>query len=657
MAGNKIYYTRIQRPGQLGIWTEGPQLPEFSLFHAAAASNGFLYVLGGEHYNGRLQISNKVYVSRINSDGSPGAWQNAAPLPQPLFLHNAAVWGGMIYVTGGWSSKGLSNQVYSASIQADGSLGPWSALSSLPEAVYTHATVQDGTLYILGGVIHQGLDIQSEVYYALIQPDKTLASWQTTTPLTDPLSNHAAAVAGGRVYVLGGWTGQTATNAVHSAAILSNKALGDWEISTSLPAPLYMHAATVANDVLYVSGGSDGTRSRNEVYAMPLETKLVATIDFNPNTLNLLSRGRVVTCYIEFPAFAAKAADIDPASVVIVSVNNAPVQPLSALARPTEVEDGNGAADLMVKFDRSEFAQRLGLGDNRVGIEGRLRNGKIFTGADTVWAISPSARKAIVRALLQPALHSGAQFAMGLLNSKGGRVFNESRSGVDIPEGATGGGLITVNPETPDADEQKRRESATKAKGLIETGPGAEFGPDGTRFDKPVTLELAYDPQSLKSREHEDTLQVHYWNSAKGEWEALGSQVDKTAHAVRAQTSHFSLYKVFAGGEPAVSDPASAPLSFGEIYVFPNPARAGAKPVIHVEVGKADQVIIKIYNVAGQQVHEASIDRAAQIIGSEYAYEHAWEGHIPSGVYFYVVEAKKSGYASIRRTGKLAVVR
>ena len=72
-------------------------------------------------------------------------------------------------------------------------------------------------------------------------------------------------------------------------------------------------------------------------------------------------------------------------------------------------------------------------------------------------------------------------------------------------------------------------------------------------------------------------------------------------------------------------------------------------------------VTIKIFDVSGQQVHEAGLDRPPTVIndgtGPKYAYEYACDGHIPSGVYFYTVEAKKSGQGSIRKAGKLAVVR
>jgi len=43
--------------------------------------------------------------------------------------------------------------------------------------------------------------------------------------------------------------------------------------------------------------------------------------------------------------------------------------------------------------------------------------------------------------------------------------------------------------------------------------------------------------------------------------------------------------------------------------------------------------------------------------GMEYAYEYKWEGHIPSGVYLYTVEAEKSGHVPLRKAGKFSVVR
>jgi hypothetical protein len=120
-----------------------------------------------------------------------------------------------------------------------------------------------------------------------------------------------------------------------------------------------------------------------------------------------------------------------------------------------------------------------------------------------------------------------------------------------------------------------------------------------------------------------------------------------------------------ASAANALVDPAAASadpsFTLRDVYVFPNPAVAGAKPVIHVAVGMADSLTIRIYNIAGQQVHETTLDRTPAIIddgsGPKYAYEYAWEGHIPSGVYLYSIEAKKNGFSSIRKAGRFGVVR
>lgn len=114
------------------------------------------------------------------------------------------------------------------------------------------------------------------------------------------------------------------------------------------------------------------------------------------------------------------------------------------------------------------------------------------------------------------------------------------------------------------------------------------------------------------------------------------------------------------GGVGFAAGPLDATFGLRDIYAFPNPAVGGQRPVIHAAVGVADRVTIRIYDIAGQPVHEATVD-APQVIddggGPQYAYEYPWGGHIPSGVYLYSVTAEKAGNAPIKRIGKLAVVR
>ncbi|MFH1957032.1 MAG: FlgD immunoglobulin-like domain containing protein [bacterium] len=97
----------------------------------------------------------------------------------------------------------------------------------------------------------------------------------------------------------------------------------------------------------------------------------------------------------------------------------------------------------------------------------------------------------------------------------------------------------------------------------------------------------------------------------------------------------------------------------GEIYSYPNPAKRGKKPTIHVECGIADKVQIKIYNIAGELVYTKELSgNEFTIVRGKYAYEHAWNiSDIASGVYLYSVKALKEGEGDITEVKKLAVIK
>jgi len=113
-----------------------------------------------------------------------------------------------------------------------------------------------------------------------------------------------------------------------------------------------------------------------------------------------------------------------------------------------------------------------------------------------------------------------------------------------------------------------------------------------------------------------------------------------------------SSYSVLAGPDPE--------FKLGEVYVYPNPAKGGAAPTLHLECGIADKVNIKMFTVSGREAHEYTITASPVALddgnGLSYAYEYTWQGHIPSGVYYYFIEAERAG-KKIKKTGKFAVVR
>ncbi|HUU63183.1 MAG TPA: hypothetical protein VMX96_04595 [Dehalococcoidia bacterium] len=106
-----------------------------------------------------------------------------------------------------------------------------------------------------------------------------------------------------------------------------------------------------------------------------------ATIDFDPDTLNLGSNGKWVTVYIEL----LTGYDVEEIDVSTVRFNGI----VCAESKPTDIGDydKDGVPDLMVKFDRSEVQSILTPGEQvEVTIAGEV-NSITFEGRDIIRVI------------------------------------------------------------------------------------------------------------------------------------------------------------------------------------------------------------------------------------------------------------------------------
>jgi hypothetical protein len=127
------------------------------------------------------------------------------------------------------------------------------------------------------------------------------------------------------------------------------------------------------------------------IYRADISYKLgiKATIDFDPDTLSLKSKGKWVTVYIELP----EGYDVNDINVGTVMLNyRVPAEP-----RPTGVgdHDDDGIPDLMVKFDRAAVQRILPVGDEvKVTVTGQVEGerrvvvaGIPFEGSDFIRVI------------------------------------------------------------------------------------------------------------------------------------------------------------------------------------------------------------------------------------------------------------------------------
>ncbi len=111
---------------------------------------------------------------------------------------------------------------------------------------------------------------------------------------------------------------------------------------------------------------NDGASDTDTCIVTILSKVLSTTIDIDPDTLNLKSKGRWITCYIDLPT-GYDVNDIDIGTVM--------------LEETIPAEWGDIQNDtLMVKFDRSEVEDMLSPGTYNLKVRGELTDGTVFEG-------------------------------------------------------------------------------------------------------------------------------------------------------------------------------------------------------------------------------------------------------------------------------------
>lgn len=125
--------------------------------------------------------------------------------------------------------------------------------------------------------------------------------------------------------------------------------------------------------------------SDNELAYDEFLLQMVAiTVDFDPDTLNLESKGKWVTVYIELP----EGYDVNKIDVSSILLNDT----VRAIVKPTEIGDydDDGIPDLMVKFNRSSVIELISKDDDKVTltVSGKFTDGVIFTGEDTIKVVN-----------------------------------------------------------------------------------------------------------------------------------------------------------------------------------------------------------------------------------------------------------------------------
>ena len=140
----------VHASGELSLWTTLNNL-NYTIFGCPAlAINNRIYVFSGR--NGEFYFSS-IESATVNQDGTLSDWTAISYLTTPQFLSAAVEYNNRVYVSGGESNSGIIlSTIESATVNKDGTFSDWTVISNMGIQLEDHASVvANDYLYLIAG--------------------------------------------------------------------------------------------------------------------------------------------------------------------------------------------------------------------------------------------------------------------------------------------------------------------------------------------------------------------------------------------------------------------------------------------------------------------------------------------------------------------------
>lgn len=238
-------------------------MPEPREKAGAAVIGDHLYVIGGQTA-GKVAAA-ATLMADIDAEGNVANWRETSPLPGPLLYtgNSTVARGPIIYVCGGNINDGVQNTaadfVVMAAQREDGNLSRWITSERFPGPGLQAATAvaSNSHLYVIGGA-DTANNPQPVVYHAAFRRDGLLESWGRGPDMPRGLWFHMAGIANNRIYVWGGTNPAGVNGSVDTtivADILPDGSLSPWRTLPPLPNRLYFSASASLDNTLFNFSG------------------------------------------------------------------------------------------------------------------------------------------------------------------------------------------------------------------------------------------------------------------------------------------------------------------------------------------------------------------------------------------------------------------
>ena len=238
-------------------WKELPNTPSKRTEVAVAVLDNNIYVVGGFTQKG---IADQVEVW----DSESGEWSKIPPLPKPLHHTTASAVNGKLYVIGGFSS-GMWISV-NTTYEYNPKKHEWTVKASMPtKRGALAATVIDDKIYVVGGANRRIFTLVNTPELEVYDPLKD--TWEKLAPVPTPRDHLTASSLNGKLYAIGGRVDVNFHNNLDANEVYDPKT-NRWTKLAPLPTKRSGITSQVLNKRILVFGGESGkgTFTENEAY-------------------------------------------------------------------------------------------------------------------------------------------------------------------------------------------------------------------------------------------------------------------------------------------------------------------------------------------------------------------------------------------------------
>ncbi len=231
-------------------WSRGPDVPLPRGGYGMAWHDHGLVLVGGTFWRDK-----KKHWTDDVSYFNPGTrdWSRVKPLPRPLAYGALVGHDGAMYLLGGCDDKQSYRDLYRLKD------GNWTAIGETPQALlYSAAAVFDGRIYQVAGCSDIN-DLTTGTQKTWIY-DPGSGRWSEGPPVPGPPRLlHVLAAVDDSLYLFGGCTQKTGGELTDLAdAYRLRKGGKQWENIKPLPLPIRAAGAAVAKGRIYMFGGYSG---------------------------------------------------------------------------------------------------------------------------------------------------------------------------------------------------------------------------------------------------------------------------------------------------------------------------------------------------------------------------------------------------------------